>query len=56
MSAEVDEAIRSLVGNLIPLVKRRILTSLDRSREDVEFEIVTLASLMTVRDGLEGIG
>jgi hypothetical protein len=39
MSDEIDSAVRSLVNNLIPIVKRRILRSFDRSREDVEFEI-----------------
>lgn len=52
MSREVDASIRDLVDNLIPVVKRRILRSLDRSREDVEFELVTLASLFTIREGL----
>jgi len=53
MSAEVDASIRDLVDNLIPVVKKRILRALERSREDVEFELVTLASLFTVRDGLK---
>lgn len=52
MTAEVDSSIRELVDNLIPIVKRRILIALERSREDVEFELVTLASLFTIRDGL----
>ena len=53
MSGEVDLAIKDLVDNLIPVVKRRILIALERSREDVEFEIITLASLFTTRDSLE---
>jgi hypothetical protein len=52
MSAEIDASIRDLVENLIPVVKKRILRALDRSREDVEFELVTLASLFTIEDGL----
>lgn len=53
MSSELDQSIKELVDNLTPVVKRRILIALDRSREDVEFELVTLASLFTIRDGLE---
>ncbi len=53
MSAEVDQSIKKLVDNLIPVVKKRILIALDRSREDVEFELVTLASLFTIRNGVE---
>jgi hypothetical protein len=53
MSFEVDQSVKDLVDNLIPVVKKRILVALDRSREDVEFELVTLASLFTIRDGLE---
>jgi hypothetical protein len=53
MSTEVDASIRDLVDNLIPVVKKRILRALERSREDVEFELVTLASLFTIRDGLK---
>ncbi len=52
MTAEVDSSIKELVDNLIPVVKTRILIALDRSREDVEFELVTLASLFTIRDRL----
>ena len=53
MSAEVDASIHDLVDNLIPVVKKRILRALERSREDVEFELVTLASLFTIRDNLK---
>lgn len=52
MSTEIDSSIRDLVDNLIPVVKRRVLTALERSREDVEFELVTLASLFTTRDAV----
>jgi hypothetical protein len=53
MSSELDQSIKDLVDNLIPVVKRQILIALDRSREDVEFELVTPASLFAVRDGME---
>ena len=53
MSYEVERAVEDLVENLIPVVKKRILAALGRSREDVEFEIMTLASLFTVKEGLE---
>lgn len=53
MSSELDQSAKDLVDNLIPIVKKRILVALDRSREDVEFELVTLASLFTIGDGLE---
>lgn len=52
MSAEIDEAICDLVNNLIPIVKKRILRSLERSREDVEFELATLANLLTIQERL----
>lgn len=53
MSAEVDASLRDLVANLIQVVKRSILGALERSREDVEFELVTLASLLTISEALE---
>ena len=53
MSAEVDRSIRDLVDNRPPIVKRRVLIALERSREDVEFELTTLASLLTIRNGFE---
>lgn len=53
MSAEVDSSIRNLVENLIPVAKKRILRALERSREDVEFELGTLASLLTIEDSLK---
>lgn len=56
MSAEVDEPIRSLVDNLIPVAKKRVLRALERSREDVEFELMTLASLLTIQEGLSPRG
>jgi hypothetical protein len=56
MSAEVDESIRSLVDNLTPVVKKRVLRALERSREDVEFELMTLSSLLTIHEGLRPSG
>ncbi len=53
MSADIDSSLRDLTANLIPVVKRRILRALERSREDVEFELVTLASLFTIAEALE---
>ena len=53
LSADIDSSLRDLTENLIPVVKRRILRALERSREDVEFELVTLASLFTIADVLE---
>ena len=52
--SEVDRAVEDSVDNLIPVVKKRIVAALERSREDVEFEIMTLASLFAVSDGLKG--
>lgn len=52
MNEEIDAPVRSLVENLIPVVKKRVLRALERSREDVEFELVTLASLFTIRENL----
>lgn len=52
MSAEIDEAICALVNNLVPVVKKRVLRALDRSREDVEFELATLANLLTIQERL----
>ncbi len=52
MSAAVDSSLRDLTANLTPVVKRRVFKALERSREDVEFELVTLASLYTIADAL----
>ena len=52
MSHKIDRAVVDIVDYLIPVVKKRMLIALDRSREVVEFEIITLAGLFTVRDGL----
>lgn len=39
-----------LVNHLIPIAKKRVLGAIARSREDVEFELATLASLLTIRE------
>ena len=52
MSAEIDKAICELVNNLIPIVKKRTLRALERSREDVEFELATLSNLLTIQERL----
>jgi hypothetical protein len=52
MSVEVDESIRRLVDSLVPVVKKGARRALERSREDVEFELMTLASLLTIQRGL----
>ena len=49
MSAETDSAVCEVVDLLIPVVKKRVLRAMERSREDVEFEISTLANLLTIR-------
>lgn len=53
MSTEIDSAVCSFVNNLIPIVKKRVLRSLDRSREDVEFELATLANLLVIQEHLQ---
>lgn len=52
MSTEIDASIRDLVDNLIPIAKKRIMRALERSREDVEFELATLANLFTIKEDL----
>jgi hypothetical protein len=49
MSAEIDRNVCEVVDRLIPIVKGRVLRAMERSREDVEFEISTLANLLTIR-------
>ena len=49
MSSETDSAVCEVVDLLVPVVKRRVLRAMERSREDVEFEIATLANLLTIR-------
>jgi hypothetical protein len=49
-SDETDEEILVLVDRLIPIVKKRVLRALDRSPEDVESEVGTLANLLTIRE------
>ncbi len=53
MSLGVDSDLCELVTRLIPIVKRRVIKALDHSREDVEFELVTLSSLLTTQERLE---
>jgi hypothetical protein len=49
MSAEIDRNVCEVVDRLIPIVKGRVLRAMERSREDVEFEISTLANLLAIR-------
>jgi hypothetical protein len=49
-SDETNEKILVLIDRLIPVVKRRVLQALERSPEDVESEIATLANLLTIRE------
>jgi len=46
MSSETDSAVCEVVDLLIPVVKRRVLRAMERSREDVEFEMATLANFV----------
>jgi hypothetical protein len=50
MSAQDDIRVCRLVDGLIPIVKRRVLQATERSREDVEFELATLANLLTIQE------
>jgi len=50
MSADDDFQVCELVNRLIPIVKKRILRASERSREDVELEISTLANLLTIQE------
>ena len=52
MSADYDRAVKELVANLIPLAKKRVTIALDRSREDVEEELATLADMFIIADHL----
>jgi hypothetical protein len=52
MSAQDDTRVCGLVNRLIPIVKRRVLQATERSREDVEFELATLANLLTIQEGM----
>jgi hypothetical protein len=49
MRAEDDARVCELVIRLIPIVKKRVMQATERSREDVEFELATLASLLTIQ-------
>ena len=46
---DVDREVCEVVDRLVTVVKGRILRAMERSREDVEFEISTLANLLTIR-------
>ena len=52
LSASDDRTVYELVTNLIPVVKKRITIALERSREDVEEEPMTLATLLVIEDHL----
>ncbi len=52
MSAEIDDRLGEITEAMIPMVKKRVLAAMERSREDVESEIATLANLFTIRDSL----
>jgi hypothetical protein len=53
--SEEDRLVQELVRGLIPIVKRRIGVALDRSRENVEEELATLADLLVIQDHLRSI-
>ena len=46
---EIDRDVCEVVDRLVPVVKARILRAMERSREDVEFEMATLANLLTIK-------
>jgi hypothetical protein len=50
MMAEDETRVCELVNRLIPVVNRRVLQAIEHSREDVEFELATLANLLTIRE------
>ena len=50
--SEDDQLVRQLVSDMIPVVKRRIGIALERSRENVEEELSTLADLLSLEDHL----
>ncbi len=52
MRNEDDPRICALVSQLIPIVKRRVLQAMEHSREDVEFEVATLANLFTISQAM----
>jgi hypothetical protein len=52
MSAEIDDRLREVAEMMIPILKKRVLVAMERSREDVESEIATLANLFTIRDSM----
>ena len=46
---EIDRDVCEVVDRLVPVAKARTLRAMERSREDVEFEIATLANLLTIK-------
>lgn len=48
-SDEINRDVCEIVDRLIPVAKAPILRAMERSREDVEFEIATLANLLTIK-------
>jgi hypothetical protein len=46
---EIDRDVCEVVDRLVPVSKARILRAMERSREDVEFEVATLANLLTIK-------
>jgi hypothetical protein len=53
---EINRDVCEVVNRLVPVTKARILRAMERSREDVEFEIATLANLLTINTELCGSG
>jgi hypothetical protein len=53
---EINRDVCEVVNRLVPVTKARILRAMERSREDVEFEIATLANLLTINTELCGNG
>jgi len=53
MKSGQDRQLYNLVHELIPVVKKRVLMAVEHSREDVEFELATLANLLTIMHLIE---
>jgi len=52
VSAEIDDRLGEVAEMMKPIVKKRVLVAMERSREDVESGIATLANLFTIGDSL----
>ena len=50
MSSEIDRNVCEVIDRLIPIVEGRVLRAMERAREDVEFEISTLANQLTIQE------